>query len=120
LPPSLVARHWRRRIVLEALVVPDAAAIDVVGRLARRSLVIVDDAGPSLPVRYRLLDTIRAYALQAMTDAQLSERALAAHAAWFATGARSSTEGVRGSGQGQYLSFSRAEHRRRLVLDRHS
>ena len=35
--------------VLEALDVPAAAAIDVVGRLASRSLVIVDDAGASRP-----------------------------------------------------------------------
>ena len=45
-------RHLRRRrpaaaveSVLEALEVPAAAAIDVVGRLASRSLVIVDDDG---------------------------------------------------------------------------
>ena len=73
--------------VLEALDVPASAAIDVVGRLASRSLVIVDDDDASLPVRYRLLDSIRAFALEAMTDAGLTERALAAHAAWFADAA---------------------------------
>ena len=52
--------------VLEALDVPASAAIDVVGRLASRSLVIVDDARPG--VRYRLLDSIRAFALEAMAD----------------------------------------------------
>ena len=36
--------------VLEALDVPAAAAIDVVGRLASRSLVIVDDDAASLPM----------------------------------------------------------------------
>ena len=36
--------------VLEALDVPAAAAIDVVGRLASRSLLIVDDAAASLPM----------------------------------------------------------------------
>ena len=83
--------------VLEALEVPAAAAIDVVGRLASRSLLIVDeDRGASMrsdtpsigvprqPVRYRLLDSIRAFALEAMTDAGMSDVALAAHAAWFA------------------------------------
>ena len=76
--------------VLEALDVPAAAAIDVVGRLASRSLVIVDDEGRRrrrAPVRYRLLDSIRAFALEAMADAGLTERALAAHAAWFADAA---------------------------------
>jgi predicted ATPase/DNA-binding SARP family transcriptional activator len=94
--------------VLEALDVPAAAAIDVVGRLASRSLVIVDD-GASPTVRYRLLDSIRAFAVEAMTDAGLSERALAAHAAWFAAAAGSSTRGVRSSHQAEHLSFARAE-----------
>jgi tetratricopeptide (TPR) repeat protein len=60
-------------------------------------------------VRYRLLDSIRAFALEAMTDAGLSERAHAAHAAWFAEEARSSTDGVRGRRQAEFLSLARAE-----------
>jgi predicted ATPase len=106
--------------VLIALDVPAAAAIDIVGRLASRSLVIVDDAAPEsssgtpatgsvTSVRYRLLDSIRAFALEAMTDAGLSERALAAHAAWFAEAASVSTAGVRSGGQAAHLSFARAE-----------
>ena len=88
---------------------PAGAAIDVVSRLASRSLVIVDDDGPSSPVRYRLLDSIRAFALDAMADAGLSERALAAHAAWFADAAGISTAGVRSSRQAEHLAFARAE-----------
>ena len=95
--------------VLEALDVPATAAIDVVGRLASRSLVIVDDETRRRPVRYRLLDSIRAFALEAMADAGLSERALAAHAAWFADAAASSTQGVRSSRQAEHLAFARAE-----------
>ena len=95
--------------VLEALDVPAAAAIDVVGRLASRSLVIVDDEDAPNTVRYRLLDSIRAFALEAMTDAGLSERAFAAHAAWFADAAGSSTQGVRSSHQAEHLAFARAE-----------
>ena len=67
--------------VVEALDVPASAAIDVVGRLAGRSLVIVDGE------RYRLLDSIRAFALDALAEAGLTERALAAHAAWLADAA---------------------------------
>ena len=93
--------------VLEALDVPASAAIDVVGRLASRSLVIVDDDGPA--VRYRLLDSIRAFALEAMAESGLTERALAAHAAWFADAARASTPGVRSSRQADHLAFARAE-----------
>jgi predicted ATPase/DNA-binding SARP family transcriptional activator len=95
--------------VLEALDVPAAAAIDVVGRLASRSLVIVDDEEAPNAVRYRLLDSIRAFALEAMTDAGESGRAFAAHAAWFADAAGSSTQGVRSTHQAEHLAFARAE-----------
>ncbi len=95
--------------VLGALEVPASAAIDVIGRLASRSLVSVDDDDPSLPVRYRLLDSIRAFALEAMSDEGLTERALAAHAKWFAGAAASSTQGVRSSAQAEHLSFARTE-----------
>jgi len=95
--------------VLEALEVPATAAIDVVGRLASRSLVIVDGVDGSTPVRYRLLESIRAFALEAMTDAGLSQQALAAHAAWFADEAASSTRGVRSRDQATHLAFARTE-----------
>jgi len=90
--------------VLEALDVPASAAIDVVGRLASRSLVIAD-----LGERYRLLDSIRAFALEALTEAGLSRRALAAHATWFADAAAASTAGVRSAHQAEHLAFARAE-----------
>jgi predicted ATPase/DNA-binding SARP family transcriptional activator len=95
--------------VLEALDVPVAAAIDVIGRLGSRSLVIAEHDDASMTVRYRLLDSIRAFAIEAMTDAGLSERALSAHAAWFAEKAGSSTQGVRSSDQAEHLAFVRAE-----------
>jgi predicted ATPase/DNA-binding SARP family transcriptional activator len=94
--------------VLEALDVPRSAAIDVVGRLASRSLVIVDDDEASAP-RYRLLDSIRAFALEAMTDAGLTDRARDAHGAWFAAVAGSSRDGVRSGRQAEHLSFARTE-----------
>jgi predicted ATPase/DNA-binding SARP family transcriptional activator len=87
--------------VLAALDVPASAAIDVVGRLAARSLVIVDGD------RYRLLDSIRAFALEEMGEA--TTRGLDAHAAWFAAAAAESTAGVRGAQQAKYLDFARTE-----------
>jgi predicted ATPase/DNA-binding SARP family transcriptional activator len=93
--------------VLAALDVPASAAIDVVGRLASRSLVIVED--DQTVVRYRLLDSIRAFALDALTESGLSDRALAAHAAWFAAAADASTDGVRSSRQPEHLAFARVE-----------
>ena len=97
--------------VLEALDVPAAAAIDVVGRLASRSLVIVDDDGDvAAPVRYRLLDSIRAFALEAMADAGLTEHAPAPRTPpGSPTRPQSSTEGVRSSRQAEHLAFARAE-----------
>ena len=106
--------------VLGALDVPAAAAIDVVGRLASRSLVTVDDPATSPvgaapdpdgahPLRYRLLDSIRAFALEAMASAGVAEPARAAHAAWFAEAAGSSTEGVRSGRQAEHLAFACTE-----------
>ena len=95
--------------VLEALDVPASAAIDVVGRLAGRSLVIVDDERGAGGIRYRLLDSIRAFALEAMDEAGLTQPALAAHAAWFAVAAAASTQGVRSGCQAEHLAFARAE-----------
>ena len=94
--------------VLEALDVPASAAIDVLGRLVSRSLVIVDDGGAAEP-RYRLLDSIRAFAADAMGAAGLTGRARAAHAAFLATAAEASTRGVRGARQAEYLAFARSE-----------
>jgi predicted ATPase/DNA-binding SARP family transcriptional activator len=88
--------------VLGALDVPAAAAIDVVGRLAGRSLVIVEGEPP----RYRLLDSIRAFAREAAED---GGRAEDAHAAWFAAAAAGSTAGVRSARQAEHLAFARAE-----------
>jgi predicted ATPase/DNA-binding SARP family transcriptional activator len=104
--------------VLAALDVPAATAIDVVGRLASRSLVIVDEEVDTIPrsdgtlpvaIRYRLLDSIRAFALEAMNDAGHAEHAFAAHAAWYADAARNSTQGVRSSRQAEHLAFARIE-----------
>ncbi len=90
--------------VLEALDVPASTAIDVLGRLASRSLLIVEDG-----VRYRLLDSIRAFALEEMAEAGLIDRGLDTHAAWYAAAAGSSTQGVRSAHQAEHLAFARAE-----------
>ena len=99
---------------------PASAAIDVVGRLASRSLVIVDDDGAPAP-RYRLLDSIRAFALEAMAEAGLTERALAAHAAWFADAAAIVDRRACAAppGRAPRLRPGRArQHRRRAGLER--
>jgi predicted ATPase/DNA-binding SARP family transcriptional activator len=90
--------------VLAALEVPASSAIDVIGRLAARSLVIVEQGE-----RYRLLDSIRAFALESMDEAEATRNALAAHAAWYGAAAGASTAGVRSSRQAEYLAFARRE-----------
>jgi predicted ATPase/DNA-binding SARP family transcriptional activator len=99
--------------VLEALGVPAAAAIDVVDRLVTRSLVIVDEPDtrddPTSDTRYRLLDSIRAFALESMREAGVHQAGRAAHARWFAAAAQESTEGVRSGHQAAYLAVARAE-----------
>jgi predicted ATPase/DNA-binding SARP family transcriptional activator len=94
--------------VIEAFGVPGSAGIDVIGRLVGRSLVIVDHRGAAA-TRYRLLDSIRAFALEALEEAGSSERGFAANAAWLAEEARRSTAGVRSGRQAEHLAFVRAE-----------
>lgn len=95
--------------VLAALDVPPRTAIDVLSRLAARSLLIVDGDAGSPALRYRLLDSIRAFALDAMADAGTSDVAHAAHAAWFGELALRSTEGTRSADQAEFLAVARAE-----------
>jgi predicted ATPase/DNA-binding SARP family transcriptional activator/tetratricopeptide (TPR) repeat protein len=95
--------------VLQALDVPPRTAIDVIGRLASRSLLIVDGDVGSTATRYRLLDSIRAFALEAMAESGITGAAHAAHAAWFAMVARGSTVGTRGEQQAEHLAVARAE-----------
>ena len=97
--PLAAAEH-----VLGALGVPQASAVDVIGRLVDRSLVSVTvTAGGSS--RYRLLDSIRAFALDRLRDAGSADDALAAHAHWFAGAAQDAAATVRGPAQPRWLAF---------------
>ena len=60
------------------------------------------------PVRYRLLDSIRAFALEAMAEpgCPIAPRR---PRRWFADAAASSTQGVRSGHQAEHLAFARAE-----------
>jgi predicted ATPase len=96
--------------VLESLGVPAAATIDVVDRLVTRSLVTLhDDPGADGGPRYRLLDSIRAFALEAMAEAGEAEPAFESHARWYADRAAGSTSGVRSADQATHLRFARTE-----------
>ncbi len=94
--------------VMVALEVPPGAVVDTVTRLVDRSLVSVDSTDDG-QVRYRLLDSIRAYAADRLTDAGLAETARRAHAGWYAQTAAWCEAHVRGRRQPECLAIARAE-----------
>ena len=101
--PLAAAEH-----VLTALGVPGSTAVDVIGRLADRSMLSVETADVGT-TRYRLLDSIRAFAGDRLQEAGLADDAAAAHAAWFANAAERCATTVRGRAQPECLALVRAE-----------
>lgn len=93
--------------VLNALGVPKASTIDVLSRLADRSLVTVD--AHEGVVRYRLLESIRLFALSRLHEADCADVGLRAHAEWIAHAAARAATGVRGPDQTTHLVLTRAE-----------
>ena len=94
--------------VLVALEVPAGAVVDTLTRLVDRSLVSVDSTDDGR-VRYRLLDSIREYAADRLTDAGLTATAHRAHARWYAQTAAWCQARVRGKNQPECLTIARAE-----------
>ncbi len=94
--------------VLAALGVPRQAVLDTITRLVDRSLVSVQNAD-SGGVRYRLLDSIQAFAAARLAEAGGRAAAMAAHASWYADAAVWCDEHVRGERQPECLAFARAE-----------
>jgi tetratricopeptide (TPR) repeat protein len=95
-------------MVLAALGVPAASAVDVITRLVDRSLATVD-VGAGGAVRYRLLDSLREFGRERLRASGLDDRALAAHAGWFAAAAAKAAAGLRGADQPRHLSLVRTE-----------
>src|SRR3954470_7120851 len=94
--------------VMAELDVPQTAALDAVTRLVDRSLVEVD-TDPDGSVRYRLLDSIRAYASDRLEEAGGTRVVRAAHASWYAETATWCDDHIRTSEQGSCLAVVRAE-----------
>ena len=94
--------------VLGTLDVPPESAVDVVDRLVDRSLVGVDVAAGG-EVRYRLLDSIRAFARARVGEAGLVDVAAAAHAGWFAGAADRCCADIRGPEQSACVALVRSE-----------
>jgi predicted ATPase/DNA-binding SARP family transcriptional activator/tetratricopeptide (TPR) repeat protein len=94
--------------VLGALDVPPEAVVDTLTRLVDRSLISVDGSEDG-EVRYRLLDSIRAYAGERLADAGLTDTACRAHARWYARTADWCEANIRGRRQPTCLAIARAE-----------
>ena len=94
--------------VLAALGVPAEAVADTIGRLVDRSLVMIDDAGAD-QLRYRLLDSIRLYAADRLSESGRAPAAFAAHADWFARLAVWCDDHVRSDRQPECVAIARAE-----------
>ncbi len=96
--------------VLKALGVPGEAVLDTISRLVDRSLVSVENADDG-GARYRLLDSIQAFAAARLAESgdAAAAAAAAAHAAWYATTAAWCDEHVRGERQPECLAIARVE-----------
>jgi predicted ATPase/DNA-binding SARP family transcriptional activator len=94
--------------VLAALDVPAASALDVVARLVDRSLVSVDDGGTGA-TRYRLLDSVRAFAADRAVAAGAADLAADALLGWVAGMAGAVAARVRGPDQAEHVARTAAE-----------
>jgi predicted ATPase/DNA-binding SARP family transcriptional activator len=101
--PLAAAEH-----VAVALGVPGASTVDVFARLADRSLVTVDIAATG-EVRYRLLDSVGAFARGRLDEAGLTDRARAAHAEWFEMASVAALDEQRTANQARHIAFVRTE-----------
>ena len=75
------------------------AVVDLLGRLADRSLVVVDRTG----ARYHLLETIREYAAERLAESGESEEIARAHAGYLIDLAERAETELRGDGQARWL-----------------
>ncbi|MDD7920200.1 BTAD domain-containing putative transcriptional regulator [Actinomycetospora callitridis] len=94
--------------VLVALGVPAAAALDVVERLVDRSLVTADPSGGDA-TRFRLLDSVRAFAADRAAEAGAADVAADALVGWIADLADEVEAGIRGHGQAGHATTTAAE-----------
>ncbi len=94
--------------VLSALGVPAGSVLDTISRLVDRSLVSVESAEGGA-VRYRLLDSIKAYAAERLRESGQVDVAAAAHAEWYAESATWCDEHVRSRRQPECLAIAREE-----------
>jgi predicted ATPase len=100
----------------EAVVAPEASVgadpgtgqvFDVLDHLVNRSMVVLEPGSPS---RYRMLETLRQYALEQLHTFQEGQEAAARHAAFFVRFAEQAEQSLRGHGQRSALQRLREDH----------
>jgi predicted ATPase/DNA-binding SARP family transcriptional activator len=96
-----------------------ADVVGVLGGLADKSFVELRQA-PGAPARYRMLDTIRAYADAALAGTGESGRFRRAHAAYFLARAEAADRELRGSRQLAQLAWLRGEQDNLRAALRHA
>ena len=79
--------------------VPRADVFDVLSRLVDRHMVTVDDVHPGQPSRYRMLETLRQYAVDKLGGAGEADQVAAAHVAYFRALTDAAEWTLRGPGQ---------------------
>lgn len=86
--------------------VPAPEVLDTVGRLVERSMVVVE---PGRATRYRMLETLRQYALERLAGSGEAEALARRHAAYFRAMAEDAEVGLRGTDQRETLRRLRDE-----------
>jgi predicted ATPase/DNA-binding SARP family transcriptional activator len=94
--------------VLNALGLPLGSALDIIDRLVDRSLVTVDADGTA-GTRYRLLDSVRAFAADRAAEAGAADAAADALVSWTLQLAASVARSVRGHDQAVQVATTAAE-----------
>ena len=81
----------------------------MLSRLVDRHMVIVDDVHPGQPSRYRMLETLRQYAVEKLAAAGEGDEVAAAHVAYFRGLTDAAEWTLRGPGQAVTLRRLRDE-----------
>jgi len=82
---------------------PRAAVLPALSGLVDKSILGMAESQDSLPPRYRMLETVRAYGLERLADAGEDAAVRAAFAAYYLDLAETADPGLRAAGQGRWL-----------------
>jgi non-specific serine/threonine protein kinase len=96
---------------VEAVAADESAdVLDGLWRLVDRSLVVVEPSAAGLETRYRLLETLRAYAWERLVASGQAEVCLRRLADWLVRTAEEAGAAFHGPEQGGWLRWAEAEH----------